>query len=308
MNRYQRFVWQAKRKLKRIPDPIVGRLAVWLLQTARRTDRIRLAGSAARLMRRLGPWLPEHRIGRRNLVAAFPEKSNKEIEEILRGVWDNLGRVVGEFAHLDQMRVRPNDPETIGSYNEETLRRIEDLRKAEKPTAFFAAHLANWELAAVAAKQFDIDYSVLFRAPNVRPVADAVLQMRGDCMGTLVPSGFGAPLKLARALESGSNVGMLVDQHDSHGVDVIFFGRSCKANPLLAQLARHTGCFIRGIRVVRLAGGNRFWGEITEPLELPRDAEGGVDVQGTMQAITGVVEDWVREHPEQWLWLHRRWR
>jgi KDO2-lipid IV(A) lauroyltransferase len=215
---------------------------------------------------------------------------------------------VGEFAHLDRMRVHADDPDTIGSYDAATGRRVDDLRAAGKPTAFFAAHLANWELAALAAKQFGIDYSVLFRAPNVRPVADAVLKMRGDCMGTLVPSGFGAPMRLARALESGSHVGMLVDQHDSHGVDVIFFGRPCKANPLLAQLARHTGCFIRGIRVVRLAGGDRFWGEITEPLELPRDGAGDVDVQGTMQAITSVVEDWVREHPEQWLWLHRRWR
>ena len=54
-------------------------------------------------MRRIGPWLPEHRIGRANLTAAFPEKSDAEIEEILRGVWDNLGRVGAEFAHLDRL-------------------------------------------------------------------------------------------------------------------------------------------------------------------------------------------------------------
>ena len=59
--------------------------------------------SPARLMRRIGPWLPEHRIGRANLVAAFPEKSPAEIERILRGVWDNLGRVGAEFAHIDRL-------------------------------------------------------------------------------------------------------------------------------------------------------------------------------------------------------------
>ena len=63
-----------------------------------------------------------------------------------------------------------------------------------------------------------------------------------------------------------------------------------------------------GLRVVRLPDGNRFWGEMTEPLELPRDADGRIDVTGTMQVITNVIEGWVREHPEQWLWLHRRWR
>jgi KDO2-lipid IV(A) lauroyltransferase len=62
------------------------------------------------------------------------------------------------------------------------------------------------------------------------------------------------------------------------------------------------------MRVVRQPDGNSFWGEITDPIEPPRDAEGRVDVRGTMQAITSVVEGWVREYPEQWLWLHRRWR
>jgi KDO2-lipid IV(A) lauroyltransferase len=60
--------------------------------------------------------------------------------------------------------------------------------------------------------------------------------------------------------------------------------------------------------VVRQPNGNSFWGEVTEPVLLPRDAEGLIDVQGATQAITSVVEGWVREHPDQWLWLHRRWR
>ena len=59
---------------------------------------------------------------------------------------------------------------------------------------------------------------------------------------------------------------------------------------------------------MRLPDGNRFWGEVTEPVDLPRDTQGGVDVQRTMQAVTTVIEGWVREHPEQWLWVHRRWR
>ena len=101
---------------------------------------------------------------------------------------------------------------------------------------------------------------------------------------------------------------MLVDQHYTSGVEVIFFGRRCKVNPLIAQLARQTGCAIHGMRVVRQPDGNSFSGEITDAIEPARDAEGRVDVRGTMQAITSVVEGWVREYPEQWLWLHRRWR
>ena len=101
---------------------------------------------------------------------------------------------------------------------------------------------------------------------------------------------------------------MLADQHYVRGAEVTFFGRRCLANPLVALLARHTECPIHGIRLVRLADGNSFWGEFTEAITPPRDAEGKMNIRGTMQAITTVIEGWVREHPEQWLWLHRRWR
>ena len=92
-------------------------------------------------------------------------------------------------------------------------------------------------------------------------------------------------------------------------VEVEFFGRPCKANPLIAQLARHIDCPIHGTRVIRRSDDkNRFYLELTEAIAPARDAEGRVDIQGTMQVITAVIEGWVREHPEQWLWLHRRWR
>ena len=77
----------------------------------------------------------------------------------------------------------------------------------------------------------------------------------------------------------------------------MFFGRWAKANPLIAQLARHTGAPIRGVRVVRQPDGNHFWGELTDEIAPARDADGKIDIQGTMQVITSVVEGWVREHP-----------
>jgi KDO2-lipid IV(A) lauroyltransferase len=73
------------------------------------------------------------------------------------------------------------------------------------------------------------------------------------------------------------------------------------------MLARQVDCPIHGTRTIRLPDG-RFRGELTEAVETVRDAAGAIDVAGTMQVITSVVEGWVREHPEQWLWLHRRWR
>jgi Kdo2-lipid IVA lauroyltransferase/acyltransferase len=288
-------------------ERVAGASVLLLLRGVRRLDRVKVSNVAARLMRNVGPLLPEHRIGRANLKAAFPKKSDAEIEAILRGVWDNLGRVTVEFAHID--RLAEGDPwhRTFIDYDAGSIERFLGLREDGKPALVFAAHLGNWELPALISAADGLETSVLYRRPNLGAVADAIFALRAGQMGELVPTSMFAPIQLARALEAGRHVAMLVDQHYGKGVEVTFFGRRCLANPLMAVLAREAECAIHGTRVIRIENG-RFRAEVTEPIAPARDAEGKIDVQGTMQAITSVIEGWVREYPDQWLWLHRRWR
>ena len=292
---------------KRAGDWAVGALLTLVLRTIRYFDRLWVSDMFAWVARTVGPWTGEQRIGRANLTAAFPEKSADEIERILLGVWDNLGRVVAEFAHLDRLAV--GDPHHLPYIHFDDISggRFDQVRDDGKPALVFAAHLANWELPAIMSEAMGLHALVLYRRPNVGAVADAVMAIRKGSMGTLVPTDMNAPIRLARSLEDNRHVAMLVDQHYVKGVDVVFFGRRCKANPLIAALARHVECPIHGTRIVREPGGH-FQAYFTEEIPPVRDAEGKIDIQGTMQAITSVVESWVRERPEQWLWLHRRWR
>jgi Kdo2-lipid IVA lauroyltransferase/acyltransferase len=301
---------RAARPLKAAVDTLLGALAIGALRTVRAVDRRRMSDVAASFMRAVGPRLREHRIGQANLAAAFPEKSAAEIETILRGVWDNLGRIAAEFAHIDRLRVLEPPKEPVGDiiYTPATEEGFHRLRLDGKPALIFAAHLANWELPALIAARFGLDATVLYRRPNISAASDAIIAIRKGSMGTLVPTDLDAPFKLVRILEAGGHVAMLVDQHYVNGVDVTFFGRPCKANPLIARLARHVECPIHGTRVVRLPDHHRFRVDLSDPIEPRRDAQGKIDVRGTMQAITSVIEGWVREHPDQWLWLHRRWR
>jgi Kdo2-lipid IVA lauroyltransferase/acyltransferase len=300
----------AARRFKPLVDALAGSGAVGLIHAIKRLDRKRTANFAGALMRKIGPLFKEHHLGRENLRAAFPEKSDAEIEIILGGVWDNLGRVAVEFAHLDEFSLQGFGTPTpdVVTYEPATLARYHEILKRGTGTITFAAHIANWELPGMSARLTGMKSAVLFRRPNIKTVSDAIVKLRTPLMGELVPTTLDAPVKLARRLEAGIHVGMLADQHYVRGAEVTFFGRRCLANPLVALLARHTECPIHGIRLVRLADGNSFWGEFTEAITPPRDAEGKIDVRGTMQAITTVIEGWVREHPEQWLWLHRRWR
>ncbi|KAB2885528.1 MAG: lipid A biosynthesis lauroyl acyltransferase [Pseudorhodoplanes sp.] len=290
-------------------DALLGRLAVGLIKLIRLTDPHKMSDLAGRVMRKVGPKLREHRIGRANLKLAFPDKTDAEIETILAGVWDNLGRLGIEFAHLD--RIWDHDPDNRGrsriEFAPESEERFIRLRDDGKPALVFAAHLANWEMPALPGAAHGLPSAVLYRAPNIGPIADMVLGTRGVNMGRLIKTGLDAPVKAAEALQEGLHVGMLVDQYYVRGVPVTFFGHKTNANPLIARLARQIECPIHGVRVVRLPD-HRFFIELTEEIAPARDAEGKIDVTATMQIITGVVEGWVREHPGQWLWLHRRWR
>ncbi|BEV47062.1 lipid A biosynthesis lauroyl acyltransferase [Afipia carboxidovorans] len=298
-----------RNKLIAAKNAAIGVAAITLLRVTRYFDAEKTGNFFARITRTLGPWWPENRIARANLVAAFPEKSAQEIDTILTGVWDNLGRVGAEFAHLDHIWHYDDatpDKNTV-EFGPGTQERFAELKNDGQGALIFASHLGNWELPALAAAAHGLDSAVLFRRPNIAAADRAIQSIRAINMGEMIANTHDAPVRIAGMLQRGLHIGMLVDQHFGRGVDVTFFGRTAKANPLLARLVRRIDCPIHGVRVVRLPNG-RFRVDLTERVEPARNASGEVDIQGTMQRVTSVIEGWVREHPEQWLWLHRRWR
>jgi Kdo2-lipid IVA lauroyltransferase/acyltransferase len=300
---------RTRRAVKAALNSLVGPLAVGILRLMRLVPPERLSRTSSAFMRKLGPWLREHRIGRDNLAAAFPEKTPAEIDAILMGVWDNLGRVGAEFAHMDKIwSLDPDSPENSRiQFGPGDAERFIRLRDDGKGALIFAAHLGNWEMPALAGPAYGMESAVLFRRPNVAAVDRAIQDIRGVNMGELIATTADAPMRLLEAVRAGKHVGMLVDQYFRRGVDVTFFGRTTKANPLLARIARHVDVPIHGVRIVRLSGG-KFSAALTEEVAPVRDASGEVDVQATTQKITSVIEGWIRNYPDQWLWLHRRWR
>jgi KDO2-lipid IV(A) lauroyltransferase len=305
--RIRRLLWPVIWPFRRAIDYVTAAITRRFVRALARLDPDASSDFMGRFARTFGPWLPANRVGRANLRAAFPEKSKAEIEAILSGVWENLGRVAGEFVHLDRMwdydDARPN----AGRIETFHVDRFIGLYTDGKPALIFSAHLANWELAAIAGRKYGLDSAVLFRVPNNPLIAEIIHETRADMMSQLVPAGSAAGLFMGAVLERGGHLGMLVDQHRNPGTPVTFFGRRCWSNDAFARLARHYDCPVHGARVIRLPK-NRFRIELTRAVELPRDTEGKIDIAGAMQTITSIIEGWVREHPEQWLWLHRRWR
>jgi len=263
-----------------------------------------LGGAIART---IGPLLPVNRVAMGNLRAIFPDMNEAERKRIARGAWENLGRVGAEYAHLETLFDYEYGSDKIGRVEVDGIEHFMALRDDEKPGLIFSAHLANWELPAICAARYGLDTTAVFRAPNDPAIARVLHEIRSGTMGDLEAARQGAAFSMQGALERGGHLGMLIDQHFTRGVKVNFMGRDCMVNPIMGKFAQRFDCPVHGVRVIRLPG-LRFRLQLTPPIDLPRDENGEIDVVGAMQVMTSVVDGWVREHPEQWLWMHRRWR
>ena len=259
-----------------------------------------------RVARWIGPKTGRHKLTLINLRNAFPEKSDAEIAAIALESWGNMGRLAAEYVFLDQLfdfdpaRAEPGRVEVSG------IPLFLELRDNPRPFVVFTAHSGNFEMLPVAGSAFGLDVTVLFRPPNNPYLADRVFEFRKERMGNLVPSHAGSSFALARQLERGGGVGVLVDQKFRKGLKTRFFGQPVQTNPLLAKLVRQFNCEVYPARCIRLPG-NRFRLELEPAVEIPRRADGSVDVTATAQMLNDKVESWVREYPGQWLWYHDRW-
>jgi KDO2-lipid IV(A) lauroyltransferase len=223
-------------------------------------------------------------------------------------VWDNLGRTFAEYLFLDRIW-------SEGAVGDAPSRRIayagEDqffaLRDDGKPALIFAAHLANWEMPAIGAARYGLEVSILFRPPNNPFVAEALLARRSAEMGRLIPTRYGAAAAALKVLEDGGHVAMLVDTHTHAGIQAPFLGRPAWTSIAFAKLARRTRSPVHGVRVERL-GGARFKVTLSPPVPVPVTVDENADIQALVTEVNRIIGDWVRERPEQWNWLHNRWR
>jgi KDO2-lipid IV(A) lauroyltransferase len=257
-----------------------------------------IGGALARLV---GPWLGVSNRARRNLRTALPERSAPQIEAILRGMWDNLGRVAAEYPHLRDIRVF----ETDGRVETRGLEHLDQALTAGRRVILFGGHLGNWEIAALAAGEYGLDIAQIYRAANNPLIDRLIARLRGES-GELIPKGAIASRRAVAALRRGGHLSLLADQKLNEGIAVPFFGRPAMTASALALLALRFDCAVLPARVERLQGAH-FRLTLYPPLELPRTGDRDADVAALMRIVNETLENWIRERPEQWFWVHSRW-
>ena len=288
-------------------DWLVAKLVGLFLHYAKKLPPEKSTNVAEKLGRKLAPFLPRTKLARKNLSLAFPEKSKAEIDELVRGVWGNVARTMAEYVFLDKLFDFDIDNPNSGRIEIAGIENFVKIRESGKPVVIFTAHTGNWEILPVAAASYDLEVTALFRPPNNKYLAKRVLKARHTEGGHLVPSRAGAAWALAGVLNANKAVGLLADQSFNRGQEITFLGRPARANPLAAKLAKQFECDIYPARCIRLPEG-KFRLELLDKIDLPQTDEGKLDVAEATVAINRVIEEWVREYPEQWLWLHDRWK
>lgn len=293
-------------KLRQFKDWLIATVTFGLLRVLKIFPADAAIDFADRLARFIGPKLGRHKLVVYNLRRAFPEASDAEIDQLALDSWGHLGRLAAEYIFLDQLFDFDPESDKVGRIEVDGIEKFKDLLAQRRPFIVFTGHTANFELLPVASSAFGLDVTVMFRPPNNPYVAKKLFSFRSERMGNLVPSHAGSSFALARELERGNGVGVLVDQKFSKGLHTEFFGHPVQTNPLLAKLVRQFNCDVYPARCIRLPD-NRYRLVLEDRIDIPQDERGNVDVKATAQLLNDKVESWVREYPAQWLWYHDRW-
>ncbi|MSP42938.1 MAG: lauroyl acyltransferase [Alphaproteobacteria bacterium] len=288
------------RRLRRAAEAALMRGLMALL---RRLSVERASAMGGAIGRAIGPHLRVTRHAVRNLRACFPEKTGAEIDGIVTSMWDNLGRTAFEYAHLGQFRF--NEP---GSHAEiRGMQYVDQVITAGQGAIFVSGHFANWELLALALVRHHVPVMAVYRAAS-NPLADEIITALRNEAGTphLAPKGPAGARMLLNWIKERKFVAMLADQKMNDGVEAPFFSRPAMCPPAAAQLALRYGCPIV-FATIRRTHGAHFVIEVQEPFYISRGADRAQDIREGVIEINRRLETFIRAHPAQWLWLHRRW-
>lgn len=245
------------------------------------------------------------RTGQRNLELAFPEMSQKDRRRLLRGCFENLGRLLGVFSQFATA-----DTQTLQSLIDcEGLEHIDAAHEGGRGVILFTGHVGAWELTSFALSLFGYPLSFLVRRID-NPKIEKLVDERRERLGNRTIDKRSAAREMLLILQGGGTLGILVDLNtlDREGIFVDFFGVPASTTFMLAKLALRTEAAVLPVFAPWDPKRRRFLLKIGEPLSVARSGDDEDDVRRLTQLFTGVVEKYVRSYPDQWLWIHRRWK
>ncbi len=240
-----------------------------------------------------------NQIARKNISYAMPELSANQIDCILTEMWDNLGRNFAELPHINKL-----SSEHIQKLVE--ISGINNISTTKKAALYFTAHLGNWEIAPKVFFDLGNPVNIVYRQANNPGLEKIIQKIRSKYVINTLPKGPDGSREVIKQLRQGNPIGMLVDQKMNDGVKIDFFGHMAMTAPAIARLAIKYQCPIIPVRVVR-HNKHKFKVIVLPHMEIPDTNNRDNDIIEAMTKINLVLEEWIRDTPGQWIWMHNRW-
>ena len=239
-----------------------------------------------------------------NLRRAFPDWDDSRLLRTARGVYAHLGQVL-----LDVVWMQDRSREEILEHVEvEGLEHIAAARAGGRGIVFATAHFGNWEMNGIAHGWLDRPMGAVAR-PLDNPLLNARLHRLREMSGSVVIEKRRGLQQMLARLRNGEDVAILIDQNvqEKDGIFIEFFGRPAAATKIAAALHVKTGCGLVAGCAEALPGG-RYRLRYERPIENEPSGSRLADIARLTQRLNDIIEGWVRARPEQWLWIHKRWK
>jgi len=253
------------------------------------------------ILRRLGPLTRPHRTAERNMRLAFPEWDAQRRAQVLDAQWDNVGRYFAEFMMMDRLTPKAGRVEIVG------LERLHAIAAHGPAVVFISGHLSNFEIMPSAILASGVPCVITGRAANNPYFNEGMIRSRRRYgVKMFAPKGSDGTRELLKALARGESVALMNDQKNNEGVAAPFFGHPAHTASGPTRMALRASGILQPMSVQRLRGA-RFRVIAHEPIVLETSGDRNADIEAGVRQINAFVEARIRERPEEWFWVHKRW-
>ena len=252
-----------------------------------------------------GPLFRKKTIAKKNILIAFPNFNEKSINEMIDRMWKNIGRIFGEYIHINKFSIIDNSKKKIVFTNRDDA---EILKKNNKPIVFFSGHFANFELMAKCLQELGFDIGAIYRPLNnifLNPIMEFI-RKKYICP-IQIEKGSNGTKKLIKHISNNNPLALMVDQRLSSSIRVPFFDQPATTTITPAQLAIKYDALLVPVFLKRLEKTN-FEFFIEEPLITNRTNDYDKDIFNITQIMNIKIEEFIKRDPAHWLWSHDRWK
>jgi Kdo2-lipid IVA lauroyltransferase/acyltransferase len=253
----------------------------------------------------LGPLFRSKNVTKKNIEIAFGEINKSKEEEIINGMWSNIGRTFAEYTYLKNFKFNQIDFNHMEINGKKYL---DDIKKNNESVIFYSGHFANFELMAMELDKFGIKCAAIYRPLNnffLNPLME-YLRMKYICPNQ-IPKGRMGMREIMNKIKSNYSIALMVDQRVSEGPREKFFNKPAHTTTIPAQLSLKYNCRLVPISIKRIEGIN-FEMTIHEPYSIEKTDDSSEDVKNITIKINQTIESIILKNPTQWIWSHNRWK